>query len=820
MKPKGDEPSASFAAVARTLWEKGWSVIPLKGKRPYGRLARGWPRWNSDHQTEEEVSRLVSSHRNCNVGIPIPLGVVALDVDVVKERNSAEIARIADDILGPTPLVRVGSWPKFMRFYRASDSIVSEKSHPIEVFAGSGQVVAFGIHPDTQQPYRWEDKSPLELRPDDGEIPFVEGQQLDEFFAAVAVVLGPEFNRSKRPSSREIEVAEWSWSDGLLGRAFEYAGLVRDPSEGLKAGVICPWTDEHSGDDEDARRGAETSSVVFGPSKRWGPGVFHCSHAHCAGQRTRRDVMRWLSDNHGAELERARDAFARESGGARGGRPVEIDLAQDFHIVVETAVEALEAAEELYEYDGRLVAVVEGESSQPAIRELSKETLAVRLSPKATFTRYDERGSLKTRRPDDRLLNAILHHGSWPVPHLEGVRSAVAFRPDRTLCTEAGFDLRTRLYFGRDCPLPGLKEQPLLSDAHGALRELKEIVADFPFSSSEDVSAWLAALLTPLTREMYSGPAPLFVFDGNQPGVGKTLLAEIISLILTGRRAAVMAYVDEAEMRKRITSMLGASEPVGVIDNVTAEVFNAPLTALLSSGRWSDRILGGNRMCSRSASSVTWYMTGNNLRLSPEMVRRTVYVGLDCCELDPAVRTNFRHANLLSHVSAESERLRVALCTVLRAYFQSGDTVSLSETKGTYEDWSDCVRKPLVWAGEPDPIASLKAYKERVGDPKRDAFGELLRELSEAEVLAGGDSRGMSAGEILEVASQQNERGRGLGLALSRICSVRPPRHLPSAKQLGHALAKLDGTSVDGRRLRKFSLGTRKHVWGVEAVDR
>ena len=48
--------------------------------------------------------------------------IVALDADIIDPEHAAFADKLADDILGVTPLVRIGLAPKQIRIYRAGDS--------------------------------------------------------------------------------------------------------------------------------------------------------------------------------------------------------------------------------------------------------------------------------------------------------------------------------------------------------------------------------------------------------------------------------------------------------------------------------------------------------------------------------------------------------------------------------------------------------------------------------------------------------------------------------------------------------------------------
>jgi hypothetical protein len=107
--------------------------------------------------------------------------IIAIDLDIVHPNHAVAAAGLIDEFLGVTPLVRVGSPPKCVRIYRNGDGVRSQKLHPVEIFAGTGQIVAFGWHPEAGRPYHWPGGSPLNLAADSTQIPPVTRAQLSHF---------------------------------------------------------------------------------------------------------------------------------------------------------------------------------------------------------------------------------------------------------------------------------------------------------------------------------------------------------------------------------------------------------------------------------------------------------------------------------------------------------------------------------------------------------------------------------------------------------------------------------------------------------------
>ena len=92
-------------------------------------------------------------------------GYVSVDIDISDPESASEVDAVAKAMLPETPLVRIGRAPKQLLMFRADGAVMSNKPKPIEIFASSGQIAAFGLHPGTGKPYEWiHGHSPLDTK--------------------------------------------------------------------------------------------------------------------------------------------------------------------------------------------------------------------------------------------------------------------------------------------------------------------------------------------------------------------------------------------------------------------------------------------------------------------------------------------------------------------------------------------------------------------------------------------------------------------------------------------------------------------------------
>jgi hypothetical protein len=173
----------TFAAVAQPVAARGWRPFPgLQTSKVPAML-----RWSDLNNAEWDDTDLVAAIADyqplydfcCCLAVQPEL--VVMDADILDPEHAAFADKLADNILGPTPLIRIGLAPKQIRIYRAGDIIRSRKLHPLEIFSGSGQFIAFGWHAKAGRPYLWPEASPLTIDAGSHAIPAVKQAQLERF---------------------------------------------------------------------------------------------------------------------------------------------------------------------------------------------------------------------------------------------------------------------------------------------------------------------------------------------------------------------------------------------------------------------------------------------------------------------------------------------------------------------------------------------------------------------------------------------------------------------------------------------------------------
>jgi len=190
-----------MAQLGATLVDRGFPILPIQPntKKPGMFRLGSWhdyPKWSRhcERDTTENEVDIWGDWPEAGIGIAAGR-VIGIDIDVVHSAAIAhEIEALAKRMLGDTPAVRIGRAPKRLLVYRAVQPFAGFKYPPIEVLGLGQQFIAYGVHPETGQPYDWPVSTLADLTPD--ELPAITEAQAREF-AKEAYLMIPLAQRPK-----------------------------------------------------------------------------------------------------------------------------------------------------------------------------------------------------------------------------------------------------------------------------------------------------------------------------------------------------------------------------------------------------------------------------------------------------------------------------------------------------------------------------------------------------------------------------------------------------------------------------------------------
>ena len=439
------------------------------------------------------------------------------------------------------------------------------------------------------------------------------------------------------------------------------------------------------------------------------------------------------------------------------------------------------------------------------------------LDRAAAWVKFDgRRKEYVAARPPSWVAQQVAARLEWPLPYLEAVTETPTIRRDGSILKTPGWDEATGLLYG---PIPGavdwpsVPEKPSDNEVRRAADTLLDPLRDFPFVADSDRTAVIAAILTLLARHLIRGPVPLIAIRAPTPATGKTLLAEIVGLIGTGRVPPAMTMTFEAEeLRKRITSLAVGGASIILLDNVSGTLGSDTLAAALTATEWEDRMLGTNTVV-RVPLRVVWIATGNNLGFKRTLGRRVIPIDLDARVEQPEDRTGFRYADLKAHVSTCRPHLVAAALTILRAFHLAGRPGHAGPRMGSFEAWDDLIRSCVVWAGLVDPASTDPEHGRGRVRSQADDDTEALRALLKALAASFPDGAAFTTADVINAARNDDELTAAVELAAS------PRGGKPTTRSVGYAFRAVADRPVGGLALRRWGERRGGVVWQVEKTE-
>lgn len=303
-------------------------------------------------------------------------------------------------------------------------------------------------------------------------------------------------------------------------------------------------------------------------------------------------------------------------------------------------------------------------------------------------------------------------HDALNVRRLRGVTHTPLVRRDGSIFESAGFDQNTGYLYlpAPDLEVSTVPEHPSTEELHTATAFLRNLIGEFAWAGEHDEANYLGLLLLPLLRELAPPPYKLAAIMARQPGSGKSLLARILRIVHGGVFRTEMPH-DDAEISKSITAILTqTTAPIVTFDNITGILKSSRLAGLLTSAEYADRILGSTNHITVPNDRI-WTITGNNLALGGDLVRRALWVTIDPRVPNPEQRTGFSIPDLPTHVTARRGEILWSLLVWVRAWIDAGAPAERNSSDD-YAGSSATVRGILTIAGIPGEFDHVQSRQQ------------------------------------------------------------------------------------------------------------
>ena len=368
------------------------------------------------------------------------------------------------------------------------------------------------------------------------------------------------------------------------------------------------------------------------------------------------------------------------------------------------------------------------------------------------------------------------------------------------LVTQEGYDEASRTVLSR-CPEIDMDR---FGSAQSAVRYLLWLLQDFPFVSASERENFISAMITVVVRPAIRGVSPMILIEGNQPDVGKSLLAKLLVSLSGICPAELTPWPDEGvkEATKKILPVLRRSQAVHAWDNVRGKLESTQLEGTLTSMVISLRTLGVSSD-ETYPNKTLWVLTANNMDANRDMARRSMRVRL----VRVAAPAAHEIDDFEQYIYRERGTILAAILKIVEDWIDKGAKEAFGLPRiGSFESWSTVVGAIMHNAGLNSWLTNYKEAQMAMsqGDDWQQFVDAWYTEFKTAQVSATQlwmiCQKTMLLSNVLGDGSDRSQQTR-LGDALRRqhqavfdgLQVLRVPQRANSS---GYRLVRVGLTSV------------------------
>ena len=299
-------------------------------------------------------------------------------------------------------------------------------------------------------------------------------------------------------------------------------------------------------------------------------------------------------------------------------------------------------------------------------------------------------------------------------------------RPDGTLDRLPwGYDEQTGIY-----TVEGGVDYALDMSLDAANGNFDRTFGTFPFSDGRSRAVQAAEELSLFVRHLPGGESlrPGGIWLANKPESGKSVLAKAAQYPVLGRAPAAKLKKNE-DLDKEMEAFMRAGVPAIFLDNVYGGLESQTLDQLLTSEESMGRAMGGHGVF-EAKNRAQFFVTGNNLKLNDDAVRRFLIV--DLFETGDPKERPVPDGGLLNDDAMRSDEWRsrmLAMCWAwVREWHAKGMPLG-SHRMGSFEAFSLLIGGIVEAAGFEAPCAPAK-IPDAI-NPEQEEFRRLMQAVVE-----------------------------------------------------------------------------------------
>jgi DNA polymerase-1 len=450
----------------------------------------------------------------------------------------------------------------------------------------------------------------------------------------------------------------------------------------------------------------------------------------------------------------------------------------------------------LFHFGGKL-----SERTPEGMNELDKDSVKWVIEESCRPMSVDRNGDTVPHSHYGNTISGMVLARPGYFSHLTKLSSSPFVREDGSICQTSGYDKDSETYLDLPEELKNVSvpEKPTKKEVNEAVSLLTEdLLEGFPFVTQADRANAIGLLLTPFIRG-FVPTTPLAVVDGRQPGVGKNLFADVVSLVVLGKQMELLTYTnDPEEMRKSLTSAFRSGQEFFCFDEAHY-LSGKYLAQALTAATWRDRTLGKSESVGYP-NKVTWLSLGNQVQIGGDLGRRVyrINIGFDGENPENRPREYFKHPYLKEWIEENRAELVQACLTIIRYWFSKGQPEhDLPFVMGSFEKWQKIISGILGEAGVEDFLGNVTEWRSESDFSRqhwlqhfvwlRETFGDAEFTCGEVKSKLASDPKDAETPPELEDTSAKNY-----------------------TRELGRAYAKKANQVIEGHKLVRSSVGHRK----------
>lgn len=304
----------------------------------------------------------------------------------------------------------------------------------------------------------------------------------------------------------------------------------------------------------------------------------------------------------------------------------------------------------------------------------------------------------------------------------------------------------------------------------------------------------LALMLGQYCRLLVDDVMPIGIFNANQRGSGKSLLAWLCVAPVWGMAAGAPDCKNEDDAIKALQAALLSRRPFYMLDDIPV-LSSGTINMIATSNEVEGRKLGGLEMFT-AKNKMQIFATGNNIGTSADVERRALICDLFLAT--DAVKRKFKtplNKKALAKPAWRADLLRLMWAMVKNWADAGCPSLVAGSDKPTFETFAEIIGSIMVHNGFQSPFAERK-YSGAGGDMQGRILNRMLAYIA-SHLMEGETAKTFTVKKLVEIA-EANEW-------LMTITGGKDP-----ARSLGKRLEVLRGQKLYDEDGAPFEFGKRE----------